>query len=485
MKASVDAIRKIRDIRAGLAHPVVDGDGHLLESVPLLLQYVEKLGGSTASRGLVRFLQDVFTGPGDANRGEGRGPWWPSPADADYQATVMAPGLLAESLDELGIDFSILYPSLGLALCTIPDDELRPLVCRAVNTMNAELCRPHSSRITPAAVIPMHRPNEAVMELHHSVEQLGLKVAMIPPAVARPLAAHPEAFPAVCRFDRFAMDSDYEYDSVWQTFVDLNLAVTSHGGIGFRYFPAGLSSPTNYAFNHVLGHAEMQESFCRSLIFGGVPKRFPKLRFGFLEGGIFWAIALLQAVEEHWEKRSARGLAVYDPIGLDTARLGTLLERYGLPPQPAVSLETGGEQPWVRDEFEDSGIENEQDLARMFREQFYFGCESDDRGVHRAVDAAGNPLGVGLRPVFSSDIGHWDVPRLTDVLPQSRALVDAGLLAEQDYGRFVFEYPVQLHTDMNPAFFEGTVVEDAVRRLIGSTARRPGLMESAPLGGRV
>jgi hypothetical protein len=469
MTDSAKARDEIRAIREGLSHPVVDGDGHLLESVPLLLHYVDELGGAAASRRVVDFLPDIFTGPGDARSGEGRGPWWPSPSDADYQATVMAPGLLSEGLEDLGIDFSILYPSLGLALCTMPDDDLRPLVCRALNTMNAELCGPHSNRLTPAAVIPMHRPEEAIGELRHAVEELGLRVAMIPPAVARPLAAHPEAFPQVCRFDRFAIDSDYDYTPVWQAFCDLKIAVTSHGGIGFRYLPDGLGSPSNYVFNHVLGHAQMQEGFCRSLLFGGVPKRFPELRFGFLEGGVLWAIALMQAVEEHWEKRSARGLSAYDPARLDATRLGTLLERYGLPPQPAVTLETSGPQPWVRDEFEDSGIEKEEDLARMFSEQFYFGCESDDRGVHRAVDAAGNPLGVRLRPVFSSDIGHWDVPELTDVLPQSRALVEAKLLAEPDYARFVFEYPVRLHTDMNPDFFQGTVVEAPVRELIEST----------------
>ena len=462
--------RKIREIRSRLSHPVVDADGHLLESVPLLFQYVEKLGGAEAQAGLASFLREVFTGPGDAARGEGRGPWWPSPSDADYQATVMAPGLLAERLDEIGIDFSIVYPSLGLALCTSPDDALRPLFCRALNTMNADLCGPHAERLAPAAVIPMHRPEEAVEELEHAVRQLGFKVAMIPPAVARPLPAHPEAFPAVCRLDSFALDSDYDYDAVWRAFLDLRVAVTAHGGIGFRYLPAGRRSPSNYAFNHVLGHADMQEGLCRSIVFGGVAHRFPGLRFGFLEGGVFWGLALLQAIEEHWEKRGARGLAIYDPARLEVERLAELLERYGLPPQPAVNLETGGPQPWVRDEFADSGIEDERDLARFFGEQFYFGCESDDRAVHRALDAAGNPLGVRLRPLFSSDFGHWDVPRLTDVLPQSRSLVEAGLLSEEDYRRFAFEYPVRLHAEMNPAVFDGTRVADAARGLLGAEA---------------
>jgi predicted TIM-barrel fold metal-dependent hydrolase len=466
---SAAAARRIREIRGALDHPVVDADGHLLESVPLLLDYLEKEGGREAREGFARGLADVFTGPGDPGTGRARGPWWPMTADAEYQATLTAPALLSERLPDLGIDFSIVYPSLGLALATLPDAELRRLLCRSLNRLNADLCRPHARRLAVSAVIPMHTPEEAVAELEYCVRELGLRVAMIPPAVARPLSAHPDAFPAAHRMDRYGIDSDHDYDPVWRAFSELGVAVGAHGGLGFRYLPAGRCSPTNYAYNHVLGHADLQEGLCRALVFGGVPHRFPGLRFVFLEGGVLWALSLLQAIEEHWEKRS-RGLAVYDPARLDRTRLAQLLAAQGLPALPPVDLRGDGDEPWVRDEFEGSGIACEEDLARLFSEQFFFGCESDDRGIHRAFDANGNPLGAPLRPLFSSDIGHWDVPALGEVLPQSRELVDRGLLSEDDYRRFVFEFPVRAHTSGRPDFFEGTTVEDAAR---GVSSRGP------------
>ena len=104
---------------------------------------------------------------GDAARGDQRGAWWGVTNDARDLATVMAPRLLAERLDEIGLDYAILYPTLGLALPTIPDDEMRRLACRAVNTMNAELTRACSDRLTAAACIPMHTPAEAIDELQH------------------------------------------------------------------------------------------------------------------------------------------------------------------------------------------------------------------------------------------------------------------------------------------------------------------------------
>lgn len=459
---STAAARRIRKIRDALDHPVVDADGHLLESVPLLLDYLEKEGGRKAREDFARGIADVFTGPGDPATGRARGPWWPMTADADYQATLTAPALLSDRLPDMGIDFSIVYPSLGLALATLPDAELRRLLCRSLNRLNADLCRPHAQRLAVSAVIPMHTPEEALAELDYCVRDLGLRVAMIPPAVARPLAAHPDAFPAACRMDRYGIDSDHDYDPVWCAFSELGVAVGAHGGLGFRYLPAGRCSPTNYAYNHVLGHADLQEGLGRALVFGGVPQRFPGLRFVFLEGGVLWALSLLQAIEEHWEKRS-RGLAVYDPARLDRTRLAQLLTEQGLPALPPVDLRREGDEPWVRDEFEGSGIDSEEDVVRLFSEQFFFGCESDDGSVHRAFEASGNPLGAALRPLFSSDIGHWDVPALGEVLPQSRGLVDRGLLSEDDYRRFVFEFPVLAHTSGRPDFFRGTVVEEAAR----------------------
>lgn len=40
--------------------------------------------------------------------------------------------------------------------------------------------------------------------------------------------------------------------------------------------------------------------------------------------------------------------------------------------------------------------------------------------------------------------------------------VDEGHIGPEDFRSFVFDNPVRLWTGGNPAFFEGTVLEDAV-----------------------
>src|SRR5271170_4246811 len=95
------------------------------------------------------------------------------------RASALFPGLLYERLDEFGIDFTVLYPSCGLVVMPIEDEELRRATCRAFNMYLADRFREFSDRITPAAVIPMFTPKEAMAELEYAVQTLGLKVAML------------------------------------------------------------------------------------------------------------------------------------------------------------------------------------------------------------------------------------------------------------------------------------------------------------------
>ena len=148
----------VRALREKLDHPVVDGDGHLIESLSVLLEYVKRVGGADAPASVLQALREATTGLGDAGRGDARGPWWGVTNDARDLACVMSPKLLAERMEEIGLDFAVLYPTVGLVFPTIHEAEVRQLACRALNTMNAELAGPCAQRMTVAAAIPMHLP---------------------------------------------------------------------------------------------------------------------------------------------------------------------------------------------------------------------------------------------------------------------------------------------------------------------------------------
>ncbi len=463
---------QVRKLRARLDHPVVDGDGHIVESLPLFFRYLAKVGGDGAAE---RYVDEMRRRPiassGDRERGDPRRAWWATPTDARDLATVMLPRLLHERLDELGLDFVILYPSLGLVLPTVQDERVRRESLRALNTMNAELTAPFADRMTAVAMIPMHTPEEAIEEIEYVTEKLGTKVAVIPAGVGRPIPALPEAYPYANTFDCYGFDSAYDYSPVWEAFQARGLAVTAHGAPAVRYMPSSRRSPQSYVYNHIMGHAYQQTELCLSLVMGGVPKRFPDLSFAFLEGGAGWACDLLHSLEEHYEKRGGESIQTYDPSRLDRALLTKLCEQYGeygsdrVAPNPDRDVGWGSDGHAL-DEFASSLLEDERDLEPIFGRRFYFGCEADDSSVYRAFDGKGNAFGLRLSPFFSSDIGHWDVPDISEVLIESHQLVDQGLLTEADYRDFVFSNPARLHLDMNPRFFEGTPVEAAAKALV-------------------
>src|SRR5262249_59068704 len=110
------------------------------------------------------------------------------------------------------------------------------------------------------------------------------------------------------------------------------------------------------------------------------------------------------------------------------------------------------------DEFAACAIERPEDIREIFTEHFFFGCEADDPINASAFDVRANPLGARLRAIFSSDIGHWDVPDMSEVLAEAYELVEDGLLDERDFRDFTFANPIALWAGGDPRFFAGTAV---------------------------
>ncbi|MBW2424766.1 MAG: amidohydrolase, partial [Deltaproteobacteria bacterium] len=187
-------------VRSRLGYPVVDADGHIVESLPVLIETIRGLAGSgVADRlaGTSKTFASRSGTPGEKVAKEGMAPvegqpiepWWALPTNTLDRATGFLPRLLHERLDELGIDFSILYPSVGLACVGSPDDALRRASARAINLYLAESLDGLGDRLTAAAVIPTHTPEEAIEELEYAIETLGFRAAMFNSFVERPLPA--------------------------------------------------------------------------------------------------------------------------------------------------------------------------------------------------------------------------------------------------------------------------------------------------------
>lgn len=100
-----------------------------------------------------------------------------------------------------------------------------------------------------------------------------------------------------------------------------------------------------------------------------------------------------------------------------------------------------------------------EDIKTRWVDSFFFGSESDDRTVATAFNDKANPGGVTINAIYSSDVGRWGVPDLTDALAQAHGLVDEGVITEADFKACVFDNPYRLYTEAKADFFKGTAVE--------------------------
>ena len=474
-----------RKLRARLNHPIIDADGHWAEFAPLMREEFRRIGGDTAVEALALASQRIPSSLGLSvaerrRRRIGQEAFWFLPTRNTLdRATAMMPRLLYERLDDLGLDFSVIYPTAGLGYFRLPPAKLRRALCRAYNVFTAEQFRPFGDRIIPAAIIPMYSPEEAIEELEFASRQLGYRVVMMGGLIRRPVPAlveeHPEAAKFVEWYDVIGLDSEHDYDPVWAKCRELRIAPSFHNGARSILLR---NSPSNFCYNHIGHFASAGHAVCKALFFGGVTRRFPDLNFAFLEGGVGWACMLYADLIGHWEKRNRQAIESTNPTNLDRAALLQYAQKYGREAMAEAvrrgdglegdsnSTATGGIEDL--DDYFRCKIEKKQDIRDLFVPRFYFGCEADDPVNGWAFNKKSNPMGARLNAIFSSDIGHFDVPDMTDVVPEAYELVEHGLLDDGDFRDFMFSNAVRFWGEVNPDFFKGTVVEKAAAEVLAS-----------------
>jgi predicted TIM-barrel fold metal-dependent hydrolase len=471
------------EIRAQLSHPVIDADGHWLFPTPVFYDFLRDIGGPSMLERAQKV--DGYSSSHRPGRSD-EGKWvfaapvqWMSVNESRDWATAQLPGLFHDRLDEFGIDVSFVYPT-SVAMY-IPEPDLRRAYVRAYNTMAAELFAPFGDRIIPVAVLPSHTPSELIEEAEFVKKELGFRAVVMNGTIRRP--SGPGVDPKgtlvpgqASRIDSLALDSPYDYEPVWDKFEELGLAVTTHGGsLGWD----NRISPTNYSLNH-LGHfAQANQTFARTLFLGGVPQRHPRLRFLFLEGGVAWAANLLVDLIGHWEKRSRNAMLTHfapDRLAKDEVR--ELFRTYGASTfkehldemcrddmlsalNPHMTLEQLTERVTEFD-FDHLSISSRTELRELFSRSFAFGCEADDPMTKLAFDRSLTK--TELRVTLGSDISHWDVIKMNEVLVEAYECVDDGLLDEGQFKNFVYGNAIGVHTALNPHTFDGTIIEDDVRQ---------------------
>ena len=231
-----------------------------------------------------------------------------------------------------------------------------------------------------------------------------------------------------------------------------------------------MMSVSRYVYNHIGSFNYAKHAICKAVFLGGIAKRFPDLKFSFLESGVGWVVNLLADIMKYLEKRNKNAISNYDPKYLNTDALADLFREFGNVMIHGKEdtfadyldcLKADFENSEELDEFTACGCDTRDEIRAQFR-IFFFGCEADDKINATALQGERDWHCNGM---FSSDISHWDVPDMRECVSEAYELVEDGHLNDDDFKDFMSTNPARLHAGMNLDFFKGTRVEAEVEKL--------------------
>ena len=260
------------------------------------------------------------------------------------------------ALDKGGMELAVLYPTLGLFMSFLRDREWAVALCRAYNSFLHEEFVKVSPRLKAVALLPVQDAGAAAIELGRAVRELGLSGGM--------LAA-----------DGPHLLGDASFDPVYAEAERLGVPLGIHasgshlGGAGVDLFPRFIQA-------HTCSHPFGQMRQLTSIIFEGVPERFPALKLAFLEAGAGWAPYWMERMDDEYDKRGSA-------------------EAPALKRKPSAYCRNGN---------------------------IFFSCEADEWLLPQALKLVGED-----QIVYASDFPHWDnsFPGSIDDIRERGDLTDA------------------------------------------------------------
>lgn len=248
---------------------IIDGDGHVVEDLDAIIELMPR---SYREKNKVRAF-DPFP-----------------PLDHLHSSNLhdLPPGAFAkvgpdgwlDFLKDVGIHSTVLYPTRGLSYGKVISRDWAIDLARAYNDWLSQTYIERSPRFKGIALIPLQEPEAAVAELRRAVEKLGMCGAMLPSTGIQSHLGHKMYWPVYAEANR------------------LGCCLGIHGG---AHEALGMDDLNPYAPVHALGHPFGQMISFASIIFNGICDKFPKVRFGFLEGGVAWLLMCLERFDRSYE----------------------------------------------------------------------------------------------------------------------------------------------------------------------------------------
>ncbi|MEE8474538.1 MAG: amidohydrolase family protein [Myxococcota bacterium] len=272
---------------------ILDADCHQMESPTMWQEYIDPVFRDRAPARAESGGQMAIMVEGESLVSEGKYPFsTPEFLEAIgrgmqrfkrlLEARYSADARLLD-MDETGVDVQILYPTVGGQLLGRPfrDPELLLACCRAYNDWSREYCERDPSRLRWAAMLPLQAPNLALEEIRRCAENGCVSYYVRPNPVNGRNLYHAD------------------YDPLWEAIQKLDRPICLHDS-GSPHLPSYGDRMETHTSGHIAAHPFEAMVAMMSLIWFGVPQRFPRLRIVHVEADAGWLPYWLQRMEQHY-----------------------------------------------------------------------------------------------------------------------------------------------------------------------------------------
>jgi predicted TIM-barrel fold metal-dependent hydrolase len=241
-------------------------------------------------------------------------------------------------MSQIGIDYQVVFPTALLSLGMHPDPMIETQMAWAYTRWVVEEILPHSPHIKTMVYLPMNQPEAAEKFVEHFGRHKGVVGFMVTSARYRPVHAN-------------------EYMRLYAMIEEIGLPLSFHAI--YHQTERMFEGMNKFLSVHALGFIFYNLVHITNVIVNGLPERFPKLKFLWIEGGLAWIPFMMQRLDNEYLMRSSEA---------------PLLKR----------------------------------LPSEYMRDMYYTSQPIENNDYRLMEATFRAMNAETQLLFSSDYPHWD-----------------------------------------------------------------------------
>ena len=259
---------------------IVDADSHLSVGADTLVEYIDP---TNAARRMIEtgdvgseIMTNARASPAFPNDGGSYDDGGSVPGGAHEPAAKL------EYMDEFDLDYSILTAGSGIG--TINHDPTAVAWANAYNSWLLDEWVDADERLQAACLVAHHVPDRAAEEVDRMAGEDRVVAVQVPAAGQIPPAGH------------------WSYDPIYEAAQDHGLPIVLHTAdqTSVNTFPVQFRWAETFAESHAFSFPVEGMWHLISLVFNGVPERFPDLEFVFQEPGFEWLPWMMWRLDDHY-----------------------------------------------------------------------------------------------------------------------------------------------------------------------------------------